>query len=328
MRFVSETREALRRRAWSEAGIDAEVAARLAREHGWLAPAGQPAAEVLDLDERARLMRGIASFYGRLHASARDRLLWAGFAAIAVNDGVRPVTELAQAAAGLAQRAGRLSSRLGRWLQPIAQIAEDGIKCAYQTNYAIFEDLAWAHLAFLDGGIEAIQRFAGDGELHADIARGFQEIAAGARRGSESLILQGNLRLFHHEQRLSVTPVFERYREAMAFLSRTGLITVPNRALAERATSLGLDPAWQSEESYGPFASRWRWLVRHAGSRWSRSIAIAASAAPVCSRRRWRAPSKGVPRAPACPGSRVSSRRSPLDTFPLRTRGSSRVVYK
>jgi hypothetical protein len=263
---------ALRRRAWSEAGIDAETAARLAREHTWLAPsAGQPAAEVLDLDERARLMRGIASFYGRLHASAPDRLLWAGFAAIAVNDGVRPVTELAQAATGLAQRAGRLWSKLGRWLQPIAHIAEDGIKCAYQTNYAIFEDLAWAHLAFLDGGIEAIHRLAGDGELHANIARGFQEIAAGVRRGSESLILQGNLRLFHHEQRLSVTPVFERYREAMAFLSRTGLITVPNRALAERAASLGLHPAWQSEKSYGPFASRWSWLVRHA---WEPLVAL------------------------------------------------------
>jgi hypothetical protein len=79
------------------------------------------------------------------------------------------------------------------------------------------------------------------------------------------------LRLFHHEQRLSVTPVFQRYREAMAFLSRSGLITVPNRALAQRAASLGLNPAWESDESYGPFAPRWSWLVRHA---WAPLVAL------------------------------------------------------
>jgi hypothetical protein len=54
----------------------------------------------------------------------------------------------------------------------------------------------------------------------------------------------------------------------MAFATRFGLVGVPNRKLGERAAALGRRPEWVesdfAQESYGPFAARWRWLVTHA----------------------------------------------------------------
>src|SRR5262249_53801765 len=135
---------------------------------------------------------------------------------------------------------------------------EDGLKCAFETNFAIFSDLGWVHLAFLEGGAAELRRMHQQGELHPALLQGFEEIEAGR-------VAEGNLALFRHEQDASVTPVFERYAGALDLLSRIGLVTVPNRRLAGRAAELGRCTGWNlRDQSYGPFEARWRWLVRHA----------------------------------------------------------------
>jgi hypothetical protein len=277
---VDETRaDRLRARAWHAAGIDAATAARLAREHRRLRPSrvgGTPqrAADVLDLDERARLMRGIAALYGRWHAAAPERLLWAGFAAIAVNDGVRPTTELTIAAATLARRAAWLSDALAARVAGLGRIAEDGIKCAFETNYAIFADLGWVHFAYLEGGLGSLAALRRAGELDAALYDAFAAIDSGARLGGDAGhagVVDGNLALFRREQDASVTPVFARYATALSYASRIGLIAVPNRKLADRARALGRSPAWIRSSSYGPFAARWGWLRHHA---WEPLVAL------------------------------------------------------
>jgi hypothetical protein len=269
----------LRGRAWRIAGIDPGTAARFQAEHRALRASGetlQRAAEVLDVEERMRLMRGIAALYGLVHSAAPDELIWSGFAAIAVNDGVLPATEIARLAVRMTEeviehpvlaRAGRL----GRRLYEIAGFAEDALKCAFETNYAIFADLGWVHLAYLEGGIAVLERLAADGELDPSILAGFAEIDRGARIGGEDgerAISGGNLALFRREQAVAVTPIFSRYRGAMAFASRVGLISVPNEKIARRAEALGRRSTWTEvhgrAESYGPFSARWRWLVDHA----------------------------------------------------------------
>src|SRR5262249_49175331 len=204
--------EELRGGAGGAGGVGRETEGRRIREHAPLRKARR-AKDAIDLDERARLMRGIAAFYGRLHLASPDRLLWAGFAAVAVNDGVRPVTELSAAASDLL--------RTNPALAPIRAGIEDGLKCAFETNFAIFSDLGWVHLAFLEGGAAELRRMHQQGELHPALLQGFEEIEAGR-------VAEGNLALFRHEQDASVTPVFERYAGALDLLSRIGLVTVPN----------------------------------------------------------------------------------------------------
>ena len=273
----------LRARAWHIVGIDVETASRLAREHARLQPSAdgprpQTASDVLDLNERARLMRRIAAYYGRCYAASPDQLLWAGFAAIAVNDGVRPTTELAMTIAELTRLAGSLAPLLQTRLRSFAWAAEDGIKCAFETNYAIFADLGWVHMVFLEEGIEALRELCQKGEIGRELLAGFEDIARGARIGGDAghrAIVRGNLTLFRHEQEASATPVFARYCGAVSIATAVGLITVPNRRLAARGTSLGRSPDWtdvnSSGDSYGPFSSRWRWLVSHA---WEPAVAL------------------------------------------------------
>jgi len=273
----------LRAEAWRRAGIDLETAERFRREHARLRPSArerrlQRAAEVLDPNERLRLLRGTARVYGLLHAAAPDRFIWAGFAAIAVNDGVRPAIELAAAAAEVTGRAARFSSTMHERLSRIARAAEDGVKCAFETNFAIFADLAWVHLAFAEGGIGRLRQLHREGELDATSLTGFEQIALGERLGGEAgelAVIRGNLILFRHEQYAVVTPIFAHYEHAIAFATRAGLVTIPNRRLAMHASALGRSSRWEDASSgqrgYGPFPTRWRWLVRNA---WEPLVAL------------------------------------------------------
>jgi hypothetical protein len=281
--------ERFRAAAWADLGLHTGDVARLALEDTQLVPnrAGrlQRAGDVLDVRERARVMRAIAAAYARLHARAPSELAWAGFAAIAVNDGVRPTVELALAATRL------------RW--PAMHAIEDALKCAFETNVAIYADLAWVHHAYVDGGIALVRALHRDGELDADLAASFEDIArgAGARRWflgdvAREHVLRGNLALFRREQDAIVTPIFERYAAAMALATRLGLVAVPGRTLAAKCAALGGSPRWTAAASYGPFAPRWAWLVDCA---WRPFTALGRDElAPALERAR-----RGIPERPA-----------------------------
>lgn len=224
------------RRAFADVGLSTWDAERLAGEHGCLSPSGT-ARDVLDVAERQRLMRAIAAAYASMYLRVPEKFLWMGFAAIAVHDGVRPATDLA--------------TRAAPWLG----VASDAARAAFETNFAIFADLYWVHLAYLDGGLEALEALQREGALASSLHEGLRLIDGGRA-------IEGNRLLLRHEQEHSVTPVFTKYHRALAFATHLGLIAVPNRRLRRGCEAMGWSPRWAEDESYGPFAARWRWVER------------------------------------------------------------------
>jgi len=230
------------KQARAAVGLTSADLRRFATESAWLRTNDgtsplQHAEDVIDLDERIALMGKIAAAYVALHERAPEWMLWAAFAAIAVNDGVRPAAELAMAAARLAR-----SADLG---DTVSRIAEDGVKCAFETNLKIYCDLAWVHHAFLEGGIEVIRWMREDRAIAAEVAEGFEDIERGQLLGGEEgwhLIAHGNLALFEYEQRVVVTPIFEKYAAALQAASDLGLVAIPNQTLAAACGN----PTWDA----------------------------------------------------------------------------------
>ena len=250
-------------RAFAHVGLSASDAERMRGEHE---------CQLLDIDERRGLMRRIAAAYATLYLEAPDAFLWMGFAAIALHDGVRPSSELAARAAQApwlrALDRGPLGRVLG-WLlgaTPAAS-ANDGAQAAFEANFAICADLFWVHLAYVDGGLVTLRALHRAGEISTALLEGFVliERGRGAGRRGYRWIVDGNRLLFRHEQRGAVTPVFAKYAHAMRVATRLGLIAVPNQRLRRSCAELGRSPEWSdaphAADSYGPFATRWRWLL-------------------------------------------------------------------
>jgi hypothetical protein len=188
-----------RARSWETVGIDLEMASRLSREHARLQPCAdgprvQTASDVLDLAERARLMRRIAAYYGTCYAASPDQLLWAGFAAIAVNDGVRPATDLAMTIAELTRRAGALAPLLRARLRSFAW-SRRRYQVRIRDKHAIFADLGWVHMVFLEEGSKRCASSAKKARS-AELLSGFETSHAGRAWGDAGhrAIVRGNPR--------------------------------------------------------------------------------------------------------------------------------------
>ena len=119
-----------------------------------------------------------------------------------------------------------------------ALFAED-VDTIRQTNNAIFDDIFWAHLAYVtaDEGIECLRALLGAERHYAPILSGFKMIEQGRRilddasaskedrLRAEELIWLGNVQLLEHEQRVLVQPSFERLSCAFARLISIGSAT-------------------------------------------------------------------------------------------------------
>jgi hypothetical protein len=145
---------------------------------------------------------------------------------------VIPTTELALSAARLLTAAAETTAGLGL---RVAALAEDGIKAAFEANFAIFDDLYWVHLAYFEGGLLRLRALYRDSALARDLLDGFTLIDGGRQEpdscAAERLIIAGNLLLFQPEQQMSVTPVFAKYRRALCAATDLSLISLPNREL-------------------------------------------------------------------------------------------------
>ena len=115
----------------------------------------------------------------------------------------------------------------------------DDVNTIRATNNAIFNDIFWAHLAYLcaDDGIGRLRGLLeADGSL-ARLLSGFEAIDQGrrvvedqaasreARRRADDLIWEGNVQLLEHEQRALVQPNFDRLSCAFARLVSIGSAT-------------------------------------------------------------------------------------------------------
>ena len=107
------------------------------------------------------------------------------------------------------------------------------------TNNAIFNDIFWAHLAYVtaDNGIERLRALLRAERHYAPVLAGFEAIdqgrrvladpaaSAAARQAACDLIWQGNVELLRHEQRAVVQPNFDRLSCAFARLISIGSAT-------------------------------------------------------------------------------------------------------
>ncbi|APR80587.1 Squalene--hopene cyclase [Minicystis rosea] len=94
-------------------------------------------------------------------------------------------------------------------------VAEAQIELIREANNAVFEDIAWAHGAFLDpdGGLGTVEDALAALPTHRLLLDGFRAIAEGR-------IWEGTAKLLEHEQRHTVQPRFAAYHPAFAaFLS-------------------------------------------------------------------------------------------------------------
>lgn len=83
-------------------------------------------------------------------------------------------------------------------------------------NNAIYSDIAWAHMAYLEGGLKEVEDNVSENE-HEFLLSGFRLIdeGAGLRKSdknaskADALIREGNIRLLRHEQINTLGPIFE-----------------------------------------------------------------------------------------------------------------------
>lgn len=84
-----------------------------------------------------------------------------------------------------------------------------------ETNFAVFDDIGWAHHAFIESGGDwrAVAEELDGRESHRDVVRGFEAIASAAEEDGEAAsraVWEGARLILRHEQVLTVQPRFER----------------------------------------------------------------------------------------------------------------------
>jgi hypothetical protein len=115
----------------------------------------------------------------------------------------------------------------------------DDVDTIRATNNAIFDDIFWAHLAYVgvDGGIGRLRALLDPIAEYAPVLAGFEAIDAGrrvledptasaaARRRAEDRVWAGNVQLLEHEQRNLVQPRFNHLSCLSARLVSMGAVT-------------------------------------------------------------------------------------------------------
>jgi hypothetical protein len=250
--------------------------------------------------------RTITAYYAQCYLQQPDVFKWAGMAAFASNQvGIAlQVAEILRAPRALAVAPeygnddgllaiGLRLYQLGLSLAFIVPVALhdattrplllNDIDLLKQGNDLIFDDIAWAHLAYIQAGIDEIEANVSESE-HPYLRQGFCLIDAGVKKladptqceAGKELIRKGNITLLKHEQERTL-PDF------MGRLSRVGKLIVslggamdfqdasPNTAGGSWFTGyFGILPVLSEQVSLARFEDRWKWLEAEALPLWDR----------------------------------------------------------
>jgi hypothetical protein len=138
-------------------------------------------------------------------------------------------------------RDARALARLGR--RGATALLGNAIELVREVNVAVFDDVGWAHHAFVvtGGDASAIARELADRPSHRDLVRGFAELASarlleedegGGGGAARFAVWEGARLILRHEQALTVQPRFARLDAAFrAYL--TLLSVTPFQQLAQ-----------------------------------------------------------------------------------------------
>ncbi|NTV46387.1 MAG: hypothetical protein HGB11_07690 [Chlorobiales bacterium] len=184
--------------------------------------------------------KAITAHYATLYLQNQQLFKWAGMAAFASNQvGIAiAVAEMLNSPGGMMTRNGQAKDEnlldLGLRLFgtavdlflaiPVAlhdfatrQLLLDDLEKVKNGNDEIFNDIAWAHHAYLEGGIKEIEENVSESEKEYMLA-GFRMIDEGAKKlqnpaqkeEGKALIAKGNTLLLKHEQVNTIQPIFDR----------------------------------------------------------------------------------------------------------------------
>ena len=184
----------------------------------------------------------------------------------------------------------RSRMRRGLWLSA-------DIDTIRSTNNAIFDDIFWAHLAYVgaDNGIGRLRALLTPVAEYAPMLAGFEAIDEGrrvledptssaeARRAAEDRVWAGNVQLLEHEQRRLVQPNFDHLSCLSARLVSMGAVTSfevrgVRREIAYLTSfyvSSFTPPSARALRTNGwpritRYDDRWRWLVMRVVPRFRR----------------------------------------------------------
>jgi hypothetical protein len=223
----------------------------------------------------------ISSRYAWIYTSLPECFKWAGMAAIASHH-VR-----------LALIPLRLDSDRTGYVDIARSLKRRGlplgdVNTIRATNNAIFDDIFWAHLAYLTAhdGIERLRALLRTDRHYAPVLAGFEAIDQGRRtlgdpaataedrQAAQELIWAGNVALLEHEQRALVQPNFDRLSAAVSqFVSIGSATTFEVRGMRREAgyfTSFYLHSLTRGAPDavrartwprITRFDDRWRWLT-------------------------------------------------------------------
>ena len=249
--------------------------------------------------------RAITSHYARLYLANRGLFKWAGMAAFASNQvGMAlALSELMHMPrrtldGGEARNGGDLLQGVGDFFGDVLRMAAflplsaldfaaknmllDDLEEVRAGNNNIYNDIAWAHAAYLEGGLAEVEANIGEAERQYMLS-GFALIDEGAAllksggdpRRAETLVRKGNVGLLRHEQTTTLQPIFDAIssagRVAVSFGSELNFGEAAPPGTLQRASfadHFGYPDVLSGKRSVTSSEDRWQWIEENVLPAW------------------------------------------------------------
>ncbi|NTV45917.1 MAG: hypothetical protein HGB11_05235 [Chlorobiales bacterium] len=265
--------------------------------------------------------KAITAHYAGLYLQNQDLFKWAGMAAFASNQvGIAiAVAEMLNSPGGMVAKTGQskdetlidMGLRLyGTFFDllfaiPVAlhdfathQLLLDDLEKVKNGNDEIFNDIAWAHHAYLKGGLKEVEENVSESEREYMLA-GFRLIDEGAKKlqnpsqkdEGRALIAKGNTLLLKHEQVNTIQPIFDR----VSLLGKT-VISFGGMLDFEGAAENGQGRLSSFSQYFGNMATlsrqrcltnrddRWEWVEKDVLPIWAKVDASYCQDSALCQR--------------------------------------------
>ncbi|ACF14147.1 conserved hypothetical protein [Chloroherpeton thalassium ATCC 35110] len=151
-------------------------------------------------------------------------------------------------------------------------------------NDEIFGDIAWAHAAYLEGGIKEIEANVSEREREYMLA-GFKLIDEGAAllkqnkdvEKARQMIREGNVKLLRHEQLNTLQPIFDRIsplgKIVVSFgsaLDFEGALAKGEKCMASFSEHFGYTATLTGAKSVTNPENRWQWIEENVLPIWKK----------------------------------------------------------
>ncbi len=151
-------------------------------------------------------------------------------------------------------------------------------------NDEIFNDIAWAHAAYVEYGVKEVEQNVSDHEKEY-MLKGFQMIdeGAGALQANPNdekawqLITEGNIKLLRHEQLNTLQPIFDRIsplgKIIVSFgstLDFTGALEDGHNNMASFSEHFGNMTTLSGQKSVTVSEDRWQWIEENVLPIWKK----------------------------------------------------------